>query len=45
VCNSIANANRSRVSRVLITITGRAVIGGQTLTKTVTTEARARNVP
>jgi Tfp pilus assembly protein PilW len=45
VCNSILPANRSRVSRVVITITGRATISGQTLTKTVTTEARARNVP
>jgi uncharacterized protein (UPF0297 family) len=44
-CVSIPPANRTRISRVVITITGRATIGGDTVTKTLTSEARARNVP
>jgi Tfp pilus assembly protein PilW len=44
-CATLSDAQRARVARVVITLTGRAVISGQTLTKTVTSEARARNVP
>jgi hypothetical protein len=44
-CASLTNAQRARVARVVITVTGRAVISGQTLQKTVTSDARARNVP
>ena len=38
-------ADRARISRVVITVTGRATVGGQTMTKTLTSEARPRNVP
>ena len=44
-CASLSDAQRARVARVLITVTGRATIGGEVLTKTVTSDARARNVP
>jgi Tfp pilus assembly protein PilW len=44
-CVSIPAANRTRISRVVITITGRVTIGNETVTKTLTSEARARNVP
>jgi hypothetical protein len=44
-CASLSNANRARVRRVVITVTGRATIGGEVLTKTITSDARARNVP
>ena len=44
-CASLTDAQRERVSRVVITLTGRATIGGETVTKTVTSVARARNVP
>ena len=44
-CSSLSNVQRARVARVVITLTGRATIGGQVLTKTVTSDARARNVP
>lgn len=48
-CSSLSDVNRARVRRVIITMTGRATIGvgggDNTLTKTLTSEARARNVP
>jgi len=44
-CATLAAAQRTRIARVVVTLTGRAVISGQTLTKTVTSDARARNVP
>jgi type II secretory pathway component PulJ len=44
-CASLTDAQRQRVARVIVTLTGRAIISGQTLTKTVTSDARARNVP
>lgn len=44
-CQSLSSANRARIARVMITLTGRATVGGETLTKTLTSEARARNVP
>jgi hypothetical protein len=44
-CASLAAGQRTRIARVVVTLTGRAVISGQTLTKTVTSDARARNVP
>ena len=44
-CASLSDAQRARVARVVITVTGRATIGGEVLTKTVTSDARARNVP
>lgn len=44
-CASLPDAQRERIARVVITVTGRATIGGEVLTKTVTSDARARNVP
>ena len=44
-CASLSDVQRARVARVVITVTGRATIAGQVLTKTVTSDARARNVP
>ena len=44
-CASLSDAQRARVARVVITVTGRATIGGEVLTKTVTSDARPRNVP
>jgi hypothetical protein len=44
-CATAPPADRTRISRVVITITGRATIGGDVVTKTLTSEARARNVP
>jgi type II secretory pathway component PulJ len=44
-CSSLAAADRARIARVVITITGRATIGGEVVTKTLRTEARPRNVP
>ena len=44
-CATLTDAQRARVARVVITVTGRATIGGEVLTKTVTSDARARNVP
>jgi Tfp pilus assembly protein PilW len=44
-CSSLSDANRSKVRRVVITITGRATIGGTVVTKTITSDARGRNVP
>ncbi len=44
-CSTLSDANRARVRRVVITLTGRATISGQAVTKTLTSEARARNVP
>ena len=44
-CASLTAAQRERIARVVITLTGRATIGGETVTKTLTSVARARNVP
>ncbi|HEY7139684.1 MAG TPA: hypothetical protein VIE44_06290 [Methylomirabilota bacterium] len=48
-CASLSDAQRERISRVVVTVTGRATIGqgsGATiLTKTLTSDARPRNVP
>jgi hypothetical protein len=44
-CASLSDAQRARVARVLITVTGQATIGGEILKKTVTSDARPRNVP
>lgn len=44
-CASLSDAQRARVARVVITVTGRATIGSEVLTKTVTSDARPRNVP
>lgn len=44
-CASLSDAQRARVARVVITVTGQATIAGQVLKKTVTSDARARNVP
>jgi type II secretory pathway component PulJ len=44
-CASLSDADRARVSRVVVTLTGRATVSGQTMTKTLTSDARARNVP
>jgi len=44
-CTSLSDTNRARVRRVVVTLTGRATISGQVMTKTLTSEARARNVP
>jgi type II secretory pathway component PulJ len=46
-CASLPPADRERIARVVITITGRATIGSEPVpvTKTLTSVARARNVP
>ena len=44
-CASLSAADRARISLVVINLTGRTSIGNQTLTKTLTSDARARNVP
>ena len=44
-CSSLSDANRARIRRVVITLTGRATIGGDVLTKTIVSDARGRNVP
>ena len=44
-CATLTPEQRARISRVEITLTGRATIGNQTLTKTLLSDARARNVP
>jgi Tfp pilus assembly protein PilW len=44
-CTSLTATQRERIARVVITLTGRATIGGETVTKTLTSVARARNVP
>ena len=44
-CATLPADQRRRISRVVVTLTGRATVGGQTLTKTLTSDVRARNVP
>jgi type II secretory pathway component PulJ len=44
-CASLTAGQRERIARVVITLTGRATIGGETVMKTLTSVARARNVP
>jgi Tfp pilus assembly protein PilW len=44
-CASLTDAQRARVARVVVTVTGQATIAGVVLKKTVTSDARARNVP
>jgi hypothetical protein len=46
VCeNAMTNANRTTIGRVVVTITARGTVGTQTLTRTLVSEARPRNVP
>jgi hypothetical protein len=44
-CASLTDAQRARVARVVVTLTGRATVGGEVMTKTLISDARARNVP
>lgn len=44
-CGNLTDANRARIGRIVITLTGRATAAGQTFTKTLVSEARPRNVP
>jgi hypothetical protein len=44
-CASLSDADRARIARVVVTITGRATIGGETIMKTLISDARGRNVP
>ena len=44
-CSSLSDVQRARVARVVITVTGQATVSGVVMTKTVTSDARARNVP
>ncbi len=44
-CASMGNANRTQIGRVVITLTVQGTVLGQTFTKTLISEARARNVP
>jgi Tfp pilus assembly protein PilW len=44
-CMTLSATDRERISRVVVTLTGSATVGGQTMTKTLTSDARARNVP
>jgi Tfp pilus assembly protein PilW len=50
-CNSLNAAARQRIARVVVTLTGRATIGTpatsgfEVMNKTMTSDARARNVP
>jgi prepilin-type N-terminal cleavage/methylation domain-containing protein len=43
--NSMPPANRSRIGRIVITLTAQGQIGSQTFTRTLVSEARPRNVP
>ncbi len=45
VCATLSATDRARISRVVVTLTGEATVGGQTMKKTLTSNARARNVP
>jgi hypothetical protein len=44
-CATLTDADRERISRVVITLTGEVTVGGQTMKKTLTSDVRARNVP
>ena len=50
-CNTLTPADRARIARVVVTITGRACIGGtggtcpEKTRKTLISDARPRNVP
>lgn len=44
-CTGLPDVDRARVGRIVITLTARATIGGETLTKTLVSEVRPRNVP
>ncbi len=44
-CGTLTDADRSRIGRVVITLTARGWVGGQSFTKTLVSEARPRNVP
>jgi prepilin-type N-terminal cleavage/methylation domain-containing protein len=43
--NTMADAQRARIGRVVITMTARGTLGGQAITRTLVSEARPRNVP
>lgn len=45
VCGNLTDANRARIGRVVVTLTGQGTVGGQTFTKALVSEARPRNVP
>jgi predicted GNAT family N-acyltransferase len=40
----MTDANRARIGRVVVTMTARGTIGGQTITRTLVSEARPRNL-
>jgi Tfp pilus assembly protein PilW len=42
--NTMTDANRARIGRVVVTMTARGTIGGQTITRTLVSEARPRNL-
>jgi hypothetical protein len=42
--NTMTDANRARIGRVLITMTARGTVGNQAITRTLVSEARPRNV-
>lgn len=44
-CGSMANATRTPIGRIVITLTVQGTVLGQTFTKTMVSEARPRNVP
>jgi hypothetical protein len=44
-CATMSAADRERIARVVITVTGQATIGTDTIKRTLTSEARPRNVP
>jgi hypothetical protein len=44
-CQNLPPADRQRIGRILITLTVRGTVAGQTLTKTLVSESRPRNVP
>lgn len=43
--NTMTPANRARIGRVIITITTQTTLGTQTISRTLVSEARPRNVP
>jgi hypothetical protein len=42
--NTMTDVNRSRIGRVIVTMTARGSVGGQVITRTLVSEARPRNV-
>ena len=45
VCANMTDVNRTRIGRIVITLTGQATVAGQTFKKTLVSEARPRNAP